>query len=550
MRGAAVLCAAVASGAVWAQDAPLPEAAPAFASPVVAAPAPAATPSVAADQLLGLRDAPSPPVVSFDDALREAAARHVDLRVAREKVVQQEQEVRKAWSYLLPHVDVSGTYTFNCTFLGDVTASCDDQTVQFADPETIQAQATLFDSIGDLLDQVAATQEEEDAAETRRNAAQLHDAADRVRATDVSPVVVQPAHVFAGGAQVSMPLFNGRAIPLLLNAYEGVDVVRATADQGRAAVLYAAARGYVAAASSRRLVDIARRRLEIAGRQRADAEARAEARTIAPLTLKGAQLDEVRARQQVRAAEHAHRSALAGLGSLIGRTALFDVAPPPPVDTTGLGDDVEALVARALAARPEVRAQRHALRIAERTRVDAWAMFLPSIGLFARAGATSNSNGFVDAPVNGAVGLQATLPLYDGGLRYASLRQSASRVREELLRARALEDRIAAQVRGNAAEVAVREEALAIAREALGVAAEGRAQAEALQEAGVGTGLDVLETSLAAFVAEADVARAELDLEAARLGLLYALGAFPRAAGDAAPLGDDEEQRARDLLAP
>ena len=92
------------------------------------------------------------------------------------------------------------------------------------------------------------------------------------------------------------------------------------------------------------------------------------------------------------------------------------------------------------------------------------------------------------------------------------------------MRLRQVEDRVAAQVRGNVREVTVRQDNLALSQQSLEVAREAQLQAQALFDAGVGTALDVSETNFAVFIAETEALRAELDSAQARLGLRWALG--------------------------
>jgi outer membrane protein TolC len=150
--------------------------------------------------------------------------------------------------------------------------------------------------------------------------------------------------------------------------------------------------------------------------------------------------------------------------------------------------------------------------------------FLPDVRLSATARATSFTQGFVRDPYTGTLALTASLPLYDGGLRYAALRDGSSRTSEERVRLQQTQDRVAAQVRGNLRDVAVSVDALALALEALEVSREAEAQAQALFDAGVGTALDLSEASFAVFGAETDALRAELNLASARLGLRWAIG--------------------------
>jgi len=63
--------------------------------------------------------------------------------------------------------------------------------------------------------------------------------------------------------------------------------------------------------------------------------------------------------------------------------------------------------------------------------------FAPSVNLVASAHATSFTSGFVQDPITGTLAITASIPLYDGGARYAALKDSASKIREETIRSRA-----------------------------------------------------------------------------------------------------------------
>lgn len=502
------------------------------------------------DALFGLRPSASPEVITLEQALTLAATQSFDLRIAREKVVQQEQQVRKAWALLLPQVNAGASYTFNCTGLReDAFLDCSDQTVEFVTEEQLDQQKLLYGSLGEILSQVS--EFEQDPAkqeELRRQSQQLFataDGFDRAKA-DLEPIVIQPAHVFGGNITVSMPLFNGRALPLLQNAYTAVDAVELAGDQARAALLLAVARAYYSSFTAKKMLAIAAEQRESATRHRDAVKERVALDAAAPLALRRAELDVIRAEQSVRSSEAAFRLATGALGSLLGLTESFDVIEPPPQVAIEAEGGAEELLRRAYSSRHDLRAQKLALTIADRNRMDAWMQFLPSVNLVGRASATSNSQGFVSSPVSGALMVQATIPIYDGGTRYASLKESASKIREELLKVRQMEQKIEGQVRGNLDDLVLKQQALDLAREGVKVAEETRDQAQTLYEVGAATPLDVSDANLAVYVAELDLLRAELEVQQARLGLAYVVGVFPgdlRAA--ARPLDEEEAALAR-----
>ncbi len=484
--------------------------------------------SVDAAGLVGLPDDGTREALTLTDVLRIADAEAADVRVAAERVVQSEANLRRAWSGLLPQVNLNGSWQLACTGGGVDVLSCADRTTNLVDPDQLDQQANLLEGLAQVFITAAdASNDPEQAADLRAQAAEMQAGADSAReqAKNVEPVVVQPANVFSSTLTIAVPLFNGRAFPLLLNAYEAVDVAGHARDQVKNALLYSTTRAYHGAVAAKKLVGIAERQLESAARHKAATAARVEAQTQPPLSLRRAELEELRAKQQLANARNSYDVSVATLGLVLGREQAFDVVEPEAVAKVAVPASLDALLEQALTSRPDVQAQRKALEIARRGELDAWMMFAPSVNLVAAARATSFTQGFVRDPVTGTLSITATLPLYDGGLRYAALKDSASRVREESIRARQLEDRVRAQVRGNARDVRVKQDQLALSKESAAVARTAHEQAQAMFDAGVGTALDVSDTALALFVAENDLARAELDLQLARIGFTYVTGA-------------------------
>ena len=480
--------------------------------------------SVDASNLLGLKEpAGAPQVLRLDDAVRFALESAPDSRIATERIVQQGAGLRRAWALLLPSLSVSGAYAHTCTG-GQNGVDCGDRTTSLVDQDTVDQQALLFDSLADIVGLAADNATDpQDAANFRNQQIELQGAADDFRKTDTTPVVVQPASQLSGQMTFTLPLFNPRAYPALLNAYDGVDAARLARDQAQQTLVFAVIRTYYAAVTADRLRAASQRQVELTTTQKTNIAARVEAATQPKLALKRAELEVLRARQALAQTTSAADNAIGVLGALIGKTERFLLEPPgpvPPVDVK----DAEVMVERALKDRPEVRTQRTVLTITERSQTDAWAQFLPTVGLSASARVTSFTQGFVRDPVTGVLTLSASLPLYDGGVRYAALDESSSKITEERVRLRQIEDRVSAQVRGNLRDVTVRQDSLVLAQESLAVAREAQSQAQALFDAGVGTALDLSETNFAVFAAETDALRAELDVAQARLGLRWAIG--------------------------
>ena len=310
----------------------------------------ASTPSVNPDALFGLLPNDSPPVVTLNDAIARASVHNFDLRIARERVIQQEAQVRRAWAALLPNASISAGYTFNC-IIGQQSGpiDCGDQTVQFTSPEQLDQQALLFGSLGDLFSQAADLEQDPDnAAELRQNADALLQAEDDINAAkdNLEPVVVQPSQLLSGRANITWQFFNGRSIPLLMNAQKSVDAVELATEQTRRALALAVARGYYSAVTAKELVRISAERLSLSARHLVATKARVELNTETRLSLQRAELDVIRGQQSVRSAQAAFDNARGALGSLMGVDTMFDVVQPAPLDDQGISSARTAVAPR------------------------------------------------------------------------------------------------------------------------------------------------------------------------------------------------------------
>jgi outer membrane protein len=551
-KSAALLSPLLLAAAVAHAQAPPP---PKPQTPTAEAPA---MPTSGAPQgttgLFGLKRSDNPRVLTLDEALRLAAGRSYDLRVAQARLKESEAGVQKAWSVLLPNISLGANYTFNYP---EITA-------QLGDPAQFEQQALLFNSIADITEQGAAqaTDPLQQAAALQR-AEQLRKTARELQSAEIPSFVIQPAHVVDGNLTFAMPLFNGRAFPLLQNAYAGVDLTKMAIDQAKAAVLWGTTRTFYQVAAAKQIAAITREQSESARRQYTLAQQRFEQSMLTGLALERAELEVARAEQQERLATGGERLAKGALASLLGLLEDFDVVDPPPV--APLEDAAvdpargylnqqgfEELLVRAWNHRVDLRAQKEALAIADRGRTDAWLRFLPSFNLIAQGRYTTNVQGFINQPFTGAVIVQATLPIFDGGMTIGTIQEANAKVSQEVLRVRQLEETVERELRGTVDDILLKKDAVATAERVAQLAKRTGNNAMDLFAEGAATQTEVSDAQLGAVAAEVELARARYDLETARLGLAYALGELANLVRVAditpAELGTDEEDAARDAL--
>lgn len=206
------------------------------------------------------------------------------------------------------------------------------------------------------------------------------------------------------------------------------------------------------------------------------------------------------------------------LASHVGGDAAAAVALAPELPATP-PRDVAALLATALAARPDVRAAELALESAATREALARRSWL-------EVGATIDANGEGDAGAEVGPGVDVALPLFDRG----QARVERARAEQELARRRlgALRTSIEHDVRAATSRLAESLVALAeIAEPALALAEADVARTEAALAAGAASELELLDVELARVAAHrerseacASIARARADLEAA-LGMRW-----------------------------
>ena len=479
-----------------------------------------ASPSTGAGDgtLLGLRQVDSPTTLTLQDALSHAMRENFDLRLVRETIVQQEANIRRAWSFLLPRVSIGSAYTY----------AYPEQTVEFVDEDQLQQQALLYRSLADLTEASASvSSDRRQRMAGLERAEELRRVADDLETTSADPIVIQPAHSLSGEVSVSMPLFNGRLIPLLLNSYDGVELSKAAASQLQQALLYTVARTYYTAASAKKMMTLVDKQVANAKAHAENVAGRVDLGAATPLSLQRAQLNVVRAEQSKRDMMHGYRMALGGLGSLMGLDTDFHIVEPEDMVAVEEGHSVEKLLSRALSNRPERKVQKLSVTLADRGRTDAWMMFAPSFALVGRGRYNSNTSGLTPQPLTGSVMVTASIPIYDGGERYAALKESASRVRAELLKTKQLETRIGQEVRGALSDVSLKKEALSSAHESAALARETAKSAKDFYELGLATSLDVIDADLAVHLAEIETVQSKFALEQARIRLAYTIGEYP-----------------------
>ena len=422
--------------------------------------------------------------LSLQKALEMALKRNWQAQVGEAQLAEQETAVPKAWSALLPQIQASANYTQNYP----------EQTVTFQNKDQLEASATLYQSIGELM--LTASELESDPqaqADGEETAQELIDYATEIRQTALEPVVVQPSNFWSAQVNAVMPIFDARAFPLLQNAYTSTQVSRLMLENTKTQILFSVVLAYwnaVLAEKKKRLSDVNVNRNQALW----EMAKKKVSLGVAP------QLEAERANLQVLAAKSArttagfdYDSAIGALGYLLGAAEAFQVSEPRPAPV--VEDSVEGYLQTAQQKRLQLQIQDSNLTMARREKKAAVYAFLPRFQAIARGNYTDNTRGFTREPYSASVIFQATVPIFEGGMRFADLKAKRAKIMAATLQKKQLKTEIEGEIRSYHLALKRDRDALEIQRAAARVAKTAFEQAQTLYGLGKLSQMDLIKTS-------------------------------------------------------
>ncbi|HUK66988.1 MAG TPA: TolC family protein [Anaeromyxobacteraceae bacterium] len=443
------------------------------------------------------------PTLSLEEALRQAQARNLDLKAARERLLQSRELSAEAWSAYLPQVSASGTYTHNS--YSDVT---------FPEQYAIRDCGTpgcFFDANGN--------------PQPAPPPSGVGGTATTLGIVPVGPpAVIAKQDALAAEVRATQALLNPQAWYTIASARAGEDLAAETTEGTRRDILFATAQAYYNAASLKQVVKVQERQLAIALDHEKDARVRFDAGTTNRVTLLRAEIDRARAEQDLKRAQNAYISGRVALATLIDRKDVAFEVTVPPHPTLPEGDS-QALEEAALKDRPDVKVSALQITVNEKNRNAVFSRYFPTLGAFGRYD-YANTSGFSGVTSTWAVGLSLNFTLLDGLLRESDLRESEAKVREAVAtdastRAKALQEVAQARLDLDSA-IANRQKA----KEELAFAQENQRLVNVNYQAGTATYLEVSDANTALLQAELSEVSESLNADLASLRVEKAVGAF------------------------
>jgi outer membrane protein TolC len=335
-------------------------------------------------------------------------------------------------------------------------------------------------------------------------------------------LVLEPESGLNLSATLAIPVVNVRGWVTWQQASDQVDVSKKVEKDVERTLAVTTARAYLTIIAEKRLVETAR----IA---RDNARAHYDFTHAQLVGGIGNQLDEARAAQELTLDEallQNQRMLLVRAREALGVLVAGEGAVDATGWTFGQMPSRDGAIRQAEALRTDVLASIAAEKAAERTVRQAYADYLPTVGITATPFYQTPGTALVPATGwQAEIGL--TLPIYDGGLRYGQEHQRQARADEARLKVEDTVRRVRSEVRTAYEEVALADVALGQAEQSATFAARALALATAAYRGGATNNLDVIDAERRARDAETQAAIAEDAAREARLDLLAAAGKFP-----------------------
>jgi outer membrane protein len=424
----------------------------------------------------GSSQGPQPRRVSLQEALQLAARQGPDVAAARAQARIAHAQVERAWTAWQPDVAANGSF---------------DHTNGIA--------VVDFRPLLTALPQIPAG------------------------AFGPQPLTIVGQNNWAGNVQINQPILTPQGLFGPGVAKASAEAADRGADQAREQVLLSVARAYLALQGYDGLLQAARDAEQVALRREQDAKARIQAGSDVEIGLLRAQTETANARVQISSIVGQQQNLQPLLEALTGENIApmpFGQAPQMPLPPDASDDPWEESFA--------VKSAIAQTSAAERAVREAQFLWLPQISGIARESYTSNP-GFVGKNFTYDLILNASIPLYDRGARFAQVHEDEARLSQAQAnlasaRARAKADWMGAKANLQAAQAVLDE---SVAQEQL--AARAQVQVEVSARAGVATSLDLSDADQRKFAAQSAAAQARSTVEirkaeiAAAEGRLYQL---------------------------
>ncbi len=426
------------------------------------------------------------PVLTLAQAHDLAIQNHPGLKDVGESIRQAEIMRFRAWGILMPRLDADGTITRN-----DKEISFEMQDIGG------MIEAAVAEALGNQPPAVG----------------------------EGTSAVLQGLWGQRYGITANITLFNARSIPLIENAYDGVEIARLQGRVARDDLLFAVTVTYYGIKSSEKMVDNAGDNLDTSREFLRLAKARLAVGSAVKVDVLQAELAVTEAEKQLQDARDSLRVAKAGLAYLTGIDNDFRVTDPPAPQAPG--EQLDVLQKKALHDRADLQAMRVQILIADRSKIDTWVKWIPTFDLTYNY-AWDSASGFADTHTSWRLIFGAKWSLIDSGQRIAELYERDSQIRQAGFRYEQLVLTIKEEVEKVLVEWRQGERNLKLAEKNLALARENHRLFTKQYQGGLASGLELFNATNTLNRARHGRVLEELKKDLAILKLSKAVGSNPR----------------------
>ena len=338
----------------------------------------------------------------------------------------------------------------------------------------------------------------------------------------------KPVNTLQGSLQLSQPIINLPAFPLLAQAKHNLAAQRSQSIEDKRQLAFDVAKAYFAVLLAQEVVTAAQKKLDTATADVADTEAQFKAQLVSSNDVTRARISLSSSVRELSQDRGQLDTAFIELGYVINAPAPKQLARPTTQLEAGKNAPpaAEALVAQSIAARADLTARKESALAAHDFAREPRYRYFPTLGFIGQLTASdpAGTNGHT---VDGSIQLAASWSIYDGGARSADARTRDAAAEIADLNAKALIRAIDADVRAAVTQLTAAQQAAAAARDASTAAAKSASETAILYHQGLAKAIELVDANEQRFAADVSYAEAEYSVANAYLALRQAMGLGP-----------------------
>ncbi|MCX7958071.1 MAG: TolC family protein [Deltaproteobacteria bacterium] len=346
-------------------------------------------------------------IISLYEAIKVGLSNSYSVEIQNEKTEQALSLQRKALALLLPQLTAQGTYT---RYEKEVE-------MQFPELESLE----------------------------------IINVPPYIKFNKYQTYVIQKENSFGALVNLSIPLINIPSYLTYKNAKDSVRISELSKENQKAELIYNISQTYLNTVSIKKSVAITRNSIELATSHLKTVETKLKNGDANELSLIKARLDMERAQNDYEKMQKAYKIAIESLAVLLNTEKNFDVEDSPKINTT-IPQDTEELFRKALSNRYDIKILSENNKIIERDISITKSKFLPTLNMNATY-RYSDMTSFLEDETQWFVIFSLNLSLYDGGIRYAEMREKKSKQRENNLLMKQLTESVKSQINQSLEEI-------------------------------------------------------------------------------------------------